>query len=83
MKTNPDNKTVAAVDLEVPGAGELMGGSQREEDYDKLVERMKEMDVLEDPVSWYLKLRQYGGCVHSGFGRVLKDCLFILRELRI
>lgn len=78
MKTNPDNKTVAAVDLEVPGAGELMGGSQREEDYDKLVERMKEMDVLEDPVSWYLKLRQYGGCVHSGFGMGFERLLIYL-----
>ena len=78
MKANPDNKTVAAVDLEVPGAGELMGGSQREEDYDKLVERMKEMDVLEDPVSWYLKLRQYGGCVHSGFGMGFERLLIYL-----
>lgn len=55
-----------------------MGGSQREEDYDKLVERMKEMDVLEDPVSWYLKLRQYGGCVHSGFGMGFERLLIYL-----
>ncbi len=68
MKTNPDNKTVAAVDLCVPGAGELMGGSQREEDYDKLIERMRQMEVDEEAVNWYLNLRKYGGCVHSGFG---------------
>ncbi len=68
MKTNPDNKTVAAVDLCVPGAGELIGGSQREEDYDKLIERMKQMEVDEEAVNWYLNLRKYGGCVHSGFG---------------
>ena len=66
MKLNDDNETVAAVDLEVPGAGELMGGSQREEDYDKLVKRMKEMNVPE--TEWYLNLRKFGGCVHSGFG---------------
>ena len=68
MKTNPDNKTVAAVDLEVPGAGELMGGSQREEDYDKLLKRCKEMDVNTDLVDWFINLRRYGGCYHSGFG---------------
>ncbi len=68
MKTNPDNKTVAAVDLEVPGAGELMGGSQREDDYEKLVKRCKDMDVNTDLVDWFINLRRYGGCYHSGFG---------------
>ncbi len=68
MKTNPDGKTVAAVDLEVPGAGELMGGSQREDDMDILLKRMKEMDVNEEAVDWYVNLRKYGGCYHSGFG---------------
>ena len=68
MKQNPDGKTVAAVDLEVPSAGELMGGSQREEDYDKLVARMKELDMNPEDMNWYLNLRKYGGCVHSGFG---------------
>ena len=67
MKQNSDGKTVAAVDLEVPGAGELMGGSQREEDYDKLVNRMKELGIKEDGLEWYLNLRKYGTCVHSGF----------------
>ena len=68
MKLNPDGKTVAAVDLEVPGAGEIMGGSQREEDYDKLVERMKQMGIETDPLYWYLELRKYGTNIHSGFG---------------
>ena len=68
MKQNKDGKTVAAVDLEVPGAGELMGGSQREEDYDKLINRMKEMHMEEEGMEWYLNLRKYGGCIHSGFG---------------
>ncbi len=68
MKVNPDGKTVAAVDLEVPGAGEIMGGSQREEDYDKLVARMKQMGIETDPLYWYLELRKYGTNIHSGFG---------------
>ncbi len=68
MKLNPDNQTVAAVDLEVPGAGELMGGSQREEDYDKLVSRCDAMNVDKDKIDWYLNLRKFGSCVHSGFG---------------
>lgn len=68
MKQNPDGKTVAAVDLEVPGAGELMGGSQREEDYDKLVSRMKELGMPLEEMKWYTDLRRYGGCIHAGFG---------------
>ena len=68
MKQNADGKTVAAVDLEVPGVGELMGGSQREENYDKLVTRMKELDMNPDEMYWYVNLRKYGSCVHSGFG---------------
>ena len=68
MKQNEDGETVAAVDLEVPGAGELMGGSQREESYDKLVKRMDELGMNKEELSWYLDLRKYGTCVHSGFG---------------
>ena len=68
MKLNEDNETVAAVDLVVPQAGELMGGSQREEDYNKLVGRMEELGVEKDGIDWYINLRKYGGCVHSGFG---------------
>ena len=68
MKQNADGKTVAAVDLEVPGVGELMGGSQREENYDKLVNRMKELKMDSKDMYWYINLRKYGTCVHSGFG---------------
>ena len=68
MKQNPDGKTVAAVDLEVPGAGELMGGSQREEDYEKICKRCDEMNVDKSAIDWYLNLRKFGSCVHSGFG---------------
>ncbi len=67
MKLNPDNKTVAACDLLVPGVGEICGGSQREEDYDKLKERMIAQGNVEI-LDWYLNLRKYGGCIHSGFG---------------
>ncbi len=68
MKLNADGKTVAAVDLVVPQAGELMGGSQREEDLDKLLSRMKELNINSEEIDWYLDTRRYGGCVHSGFG---------------
>ena len=68
MKQNSDGKTVAAVDLEVPGAGELMGGSQREENYEKIMARCKEMGVDTLPIDWFLNLRKFGSCVHSGFG---------------
>ena len=78
MKQNPDGKTVAAVDLEVPAAGELMGGSQREEDYDKLVSRMKELNMSSLDMEWYLNLRRYGGCVHSGYGMGFERLLIYL-----
>ena len=78
MKQNADGKTVAAVDLEVPGAGELMGGSQREEDYDKLINRMKELGMEVEGLDWYLNLRKYGGCVHSGFGMGFERLLIYL-----
>ncbi|MCQ2499438.1 MAG: asparagine--tRNA ligase [Lachnospiraceae bacterium] len=68
MKLNPDNATVAAVDLLVPQAGELMGGSQREENLDKLLERMDAAGVDKEGIDWYLDTRRYGGCIHSGFG---------------
>ncbi len=68
MKENEDGKTVAAVDLEVPGAGELMGGSQREEDYEKLLARAQKMGVNLESIDWFLSLRKYGTCYHSGFG---------------
>ncbi len=78
MKQNPDGKTVAAVDLEVPGAGELMGGSQREESYEKLVARMQELKMGTEGLEWYLNLRKYGGCVHSGFGMGFERLLIYL-----
>lgn len=68
MKENADGKTVAAVDLEVPGAGELMGGSQREEDYDRLLKRAQDMGVDCQTIDWFLNLRKYGTCHHAGFG---------------
>ena len=68
MKLNEDGETVAAADLEVPGSGELCGGSQREDDYDKLINRMKELDIPEENLDWYTNLRKFGGCYHAGFG---------------
>ena len=68
MKQNDDGKTVAASDLLVPGIGELIGGSQREDDFEKLQARIKELGMSEDDYWWYLDLRRYGSCVHSGFG---------------
>ena len=68
MTLNDDGKTVAAVDLEVPGAGEIMGGSQREENYEKIVNRMKEINMDTEELNWYLELRKYGSTIHSGFG---------------
>ena len=78
MKQNNDGKTVAAVDLEVPGAGELMGGSQREESYEKLVQRMDELGMDKNGLGWYLNLRKYGTCVHSGFGMGFERLLIYL-----
>ena len=68
MKLNPDGKTVAACDLLVPGIGEIIGGSQREDDFDKLSTRIHELGLNEKDYWWYLDLRRYGSCVHSGYG---------------
>lgn len=68
MYQNDDKETVAAVDLLVPDAGELMGGSQRETRYDLLLSRMKELGISPESLYWYCNLRKYGGCTHSGFG---------------
>ncbi len=68
MKQNDDGETVAAVDLEMPGVGELIGGSQREDDYEKLIKRMDELDMDKKDYWWYLDMRKYGSTVHSGFG---------------
>ena len=68
MKLNPDNKTVAAMDCLVPGIGEIVGGSQREEDYAKLEKRINELGLDMDSYTWYMDLRKYGSVVHSGYG---------------
>lgn len=68
MRQNDDGKTVAAMDLLVPGVGELIGGSQREERADRLAARIREMGMTEDDYSWYMDLRRYGGAKHAGFG---------------
>ncbi|MBR2372563.1 MAG: asparagine--tRNA ligase, partial [Clostridia bacterium] len=68
MRMNDDNKTVAAMDMLVPGVGELIGGSQREERLDLLLARMKELGLNEKDFWWYLDLRRYGGTKHAGYG---------------
>jgi len=68
MRMNDDNKTVAAMDLLVPGIGEIIGGSQREERYDLLVDRINELGLNPEDYWWYLELRKFGGTKHAGFG---------------
>ena len=82
MKQNPDGKTVAASDLLVPGIGEIIGGSQREEDYDKLINRMKELNMPLENYEWYLDLRKYGSCVHSGFGLGFERAIMYLTGMQ-
>ncbi len=78
MYQNDDGKTVAAVDLLVPGAGELMGGSQRETRYDLLVRRMDELHISREAMDWYVNLRRFGGCTHAGFGMGFERLLIYL-----
>jgi asparaginyl-tRNA synthetase len=78
MRLNDDGQTVAAMDLLAPGSGELVGGSQREERLDYLLKRMKEMHVPMEGMEWYIDLRKYGGCVHSGFGMGFERLLMYL-----
>jgi len=68
MRQNDDGKTVAAMDILAPGIGEIVGGSQREERYDKLTERMTEMHIPLEELDWYLDTRRFGACPHAGFG---------------
>jgi asparaginyl-tRNA synthetase len=68
MKQNDDGRTVRAMDVLFPQIGEIIGGSQREEELDKLQNRMKEMDIPEDELWWYLETRKFGTVEHSGFG---------------
>ena len=78
MKQNDDGKTVAAVDCLVPGIGEIIGGSQREDDYTKLTERMKELGLNEEDYGFYLDLRKYGSARHAGFGLGFERCVMYL-----
>ena len=78
MKMNEDNKTVAAMDLLVPGIGEIIGGSQREDDYDKLLKRMEEMNLNPEDYGFYLDLRKYGSTRHAGFGLGFERCVMYL-----
>ena len=78
MKMNEDDKTVAAMDCLVPGIGEIIGGSQREDDYDKLVKRMEEMDLSPADYEFYLDLRKYGTTRHAGFGLGFERCVMYL-----
>ena len=82
MKQNPDGKTVAAADLLAPGIGEIIGGSQREENYDKLVYRMKELNMDIDSYNWYLDLRKYGSCDHAGFGLGFERAIMYLTGMQ-
>ena len=78
MKLNDDNKTVAAMDCLVPGIGEIIGGSQREDDYEKLLGRMKELGLAEEDYGFYLDLRKYGSTHHAGFGLGFERCVMYL-----
>lgn len=78
MRMNDDNKTVAAMDLLVPGVGEIIGGSQREERYDRLVGRIHEMGLHEEDYWWYLDLRKYGGVKHAGYGLGLERIILYI-----
>ncbi len=82
MKQNPDGKTVAAADLLVPGIGEIIGGSQREENYDKLLSRMKELNMNIDEYKWYLDLRKYGSVNHAGFGLGFERAIMYLTGMQ-
>ena len=82
MKQNPDGKTVAAADLLAPGIGEIIGGSQREENYDKLVARMKELNMDIESYNWYLDLRKYGSCDHAGFGLGFERAIMYLTGMQ-
>ena len=82
MKLNDDGKTVAASDMLVPGIGELIGGSQREDNFEKLKQRIKDMNMSEEDYWWYLDLRRYGSCVHSGFGLGFERMMMFLTGIQ-
>ena len=78
MRLNDDGKTVAAADCLVPGIGEIIGGSQREDDYEKLLARMNELGLKEEDYKFYLELRKYGSTRHAGFGLGFERCVMYL-----
>jgi asparaginyl-tRNA synthetase len=78
MRQNDDGKTVAAMDVLFPGIGEVIGGSQREERYEKLLERVREVGIHETEIDWYLQLRKFGGCPHAGFGLGLERLILFV-----
>ena len=78
MKLNPDGKTVAAMDCLVPGIGEIIGGSQREDNYDTLLNRMNELGLKPEDYQFYLDLRKYGSTRHAGFGLGFERCVMYL-----
>ncbi len=82
MRLNDDDKTVAAMDLLVPGVGEIIGGSQREERLEKLTQSMDKIGINKDNMQWYLDLRRYGGCVHSGFGLGFERLLMYITGMK-
>ena len=82
MKQNDDGKTVAACDCLVPGIGEIIGGSQREDDFDKLLKRMNELGLKEEDYKFYLDLRKYGSTTHSGFGLGFERCVMYLTGIQ-
>lgn len=82
MKLNEDEKTVAAVDCLVPGIGEIIGGSQREDDYDKLLLRIQELGLREEDYAFYLDLRKYGSARHAGFGLGFERCVMYLTGMQ-
>jgi len=82
MKLNDDGKTVAAMDCLVPGIGEIIGGSQREDDYEKLLTRMKELNMDEDAYRFYLDLRKYGSSRHAGYGLGFERCVMYLTGIQ-
>ncbi len=82
MRLNDDGKTVTAMDLLVPGIGEIIGGAQREERYDQLLANMKAHDLNIDDYNWYLELRKYGSCPHAGFGLGFERMLMFITGMK-
>jgi asparaginyl-tRNA synthetase len=82
MRVNDDGRTVAAADLLVPGVGELIGGSQREERLDVLRENMKRSNLDEKDYEWFLDLRRYGGVKHAGYGLGFERCVMYVTGMK-